>query len=137
MISAIFFTGNITSSSWFTHVFCCIYNSFCRSVIGFIAIQLVPCKSICWWYVLLFQWHGICYCWYYRSFSKTLLIFLLPQIINFVYSVPQLFHILPCPRHRLPRFSIEDGLMHPSFAELKKASRLNLAILETLSFSSS
>lgn len=67
-------------------------------------------------------------------FSKTLLIFLLPQIINFVYSVPQLFHILPCPRHRLPRFSIEDGLMHPSFAELKKASRLNLAILETLSF---
>ena len=27
----------------------------------------------------------------------------LPQIINFLYSVPQLFKLVPCPRHRLPR----------------------------------
>lgn len=26
-----------------------------------------------------------------------------PQIVNFVYSLPQLFKIVPCPRHRLPR----------------------------------
>lgn len=26
-----------------------------------------------------------------------------PQIINFIYSVPQLFKFVPCPRHRLPR----------------------------------
>ncbi|ORZ31090.1 glycosyl transferase family 4-domain-containing protein [Catenaria anguillulae PL171] len=36
-------------------------------------------------------------------FSKTLLLFFLPQIFNFVLSVPQLFHLVPCPRHRLPR----------------------------------
>lgn len=36
-------------------------------------------------------------------FSKTMLLFFLPQVINFVYSVPQLFHLVPCPRHRLPR----------------------------------
>lgn len=36
-------------------------------------------------------------------FSKTMLLFFMPQIFNFVFSVPQLFHLLPCPRHRLPR----------------------------------
>lgn len=35
-------------------------------------------------------------------FSKTLLLFLLPQIFNFLYSIPQLFKFVPCPRHRLP-----------------------------------
>lgn len=29
---------------------------------------------------------------------------LLVQIFNFVYSLPQLFKIVPCPRHRLPVF---------------------------------
>ncbi|KAJ1674910.1 tunicamycin resistance protein [Spiromyces aspiralis] len=37
-------------------------------------------------------------------FSKTLLLFFLPQIFNFVYSCPQLFRLVPCPRHRLPQF---------------------------------
>ncbi len=36
-------------------------------------------------------------------FSETLLCFFIPQIVNFVYSIPQLFKIVPCPRHRLPR----------------------------------
>lgn len=36
-------------------------------------------------------------------FSETLLFFFIPQIFNFVYSLPQLFKIVPCPRHRLPR----------------------------------
>ncbi|VDP75487.1 unnamed protein product [Schistosoma mattheei] len=36
-------------------------------------------------------------------FSKTLLLFFLPQIVNFLYSTPQLFGLIPCPRHRLPR----------------------------------
>ncbi|OTF81488.1 hypothetical protein BLA29_000178 [Euroglyphus maynei] len=36
-------------------------------------------------------------------FSKTMLLFFLPQIFNFLYSCPQLFHFLPCPRHRLPK----------------------------------
>ena len=37
-------------------------------------------------------------------FSKTLLLFFIPQVINFLYSLPQLFHLVPCPRHRLPKY---------------------------------
>lgn len=36
-------------------------------------------------------------------FSKTLLLFFMPQIFNFVLSCPQLFGIVPCPRHRMPK----------------------------------
>lgn len=36
-------------------------------------------------------------------FSKTLLLFFVPQIFNFLFSCPQLFGLVPCPRHRLPR----------------------------------
>ncbi|KAL4854028.1 UDP-N-acetylglucosamine--dolichyl-phosphate N-acetylglucosaminephosphotransferase [Chlorella vulgaris] len=45
-------------------------------------------------------------------FSETLLLFFIPQIINFVYSLPQLFKFVPCPRHRLPRFDSSTGLLH-------------------------
>jgi len=37
-------------------------------------------------------------------FSKTLLLFFLPQIFNFILSCPQLFGLVPCPRHRVPRY---------------------------------
>lgn len=50
-------------------------------------------------------------------FSKTLLLLLLPQIVNFIYSVPQLFHIVPCPRHRLPRYNARTNLLEPSMTE--------------------
>ncbi|CDF40522.1 unnamed protein product [Chondrus crispus] len=42
-------------------------------------------------------------------YALTLLLFFLPQIFNFLYSVPQLFGIVPCPRHRLPTFNQETG----------------------------
>lgn len=54
-------------------------------------------------------------------FSKTLLLFFLPQIFNFVYSAPQLFGLLPCPRHRLPRLNAHSGLLEPSFAPVPPA----------------
>ncbi|KAK5624921.1 hypothetical protein RRF57_000637 [Xylaria bambusicola] len=47
-------------------------------------------------------------------FSKTLILLLIPQIFNFVYSVPQLFGLVPCPRHRLPHFNARTGLLEPS-----------------------
>lgn len=47
-------------------------------------------------------------------FSKTILLFFIPQVINFLYSVPQLFHFIPCPRHRLPKFDPETGLLNVS-----------------------
>ncbi|KAI3402177.1 hypothetical protein diail_106 [Diaporthe ilicicola] len=47
-------------------------------------------------------------------FSKTLMLLLIPQVANFLYSAPQLFHIIPCPRHRLPKFNSRTGLLEPS-----------------------
>lgn len=47
-------------------------------------------------------------------FSETLLLFFLPQVFNFVYSLPQLFHIVPCPRHRLPKFDPDTGKLTPT-----------------------
>lgn len=48
--------------------------------------------------------------------SKTLLLLLVPQIFNFIYSAPQLFGLIPCPRHRLPHFNAKTGLLEPSVA---------------------
>lgn len=47
-------------------------------------------------------------------FSKTLLMLFLPQVINFLYSIPQLFKLVPCPRHRLPRVDPASSLLYPS-----------------------
>ncbi|SCU77893.1 LADA_0A02740g1_1 [Lachancea dasiensis] len=51
-------------------------------------------------------------------FSKTTLLLFIPQTFNFAYSSPQLFGLVPCPRHRMPRFNENDGLMYPSRADL-------------------
>ena len=56
-------------------------------------------------------------------FSKTLWLLFLPQIFNFVYSSPQLFHLIPCPRHRLPRFNARTGLMEPSRVRFERPLR--------------
>jgi UDP-N-acetylglucosamine--dolichyl-phosphate N-acetylglucosaminephosphotransferase len=53
-------------------------------------------------------------------FSKTLMLLFIPQAINAVYSAPQLFHLVPCPRHRLPRFNARTGLLEPSTAQFQK-----------------
>lgn len=47
-------------------------------------------------------------------FSKTLGLLLIPQIFNFLYSCPQIFGLVPCPRHRLPKFNARTGLLEPS-----------------------
>jgi UDP-N-acetylglucosamine--dolichyl-phosphate N-acetylglucosaminephosphotransferase len=61
-------------------------------------------------------------------FSKTLLLFFLPQIFNFLYSLPQLFKIVPCPRHRLPKFNSTTGLLEPSTVE-PTSKRSNLTLI--------
>ncbi|SCM24677.1 UDP-N-acetylglucosamine--dolichyl-phosphate N-acetylglucosaminephosphotransferase, putative [Plasmodium chabaudi chabaudi] len=38
----------------------------------------------------------------FGHYSKTLILFLVPQFLNFFLSLPQLFNFIPCPRHRLP-----------------------------------
>lgn len=56
-------------------------------------------------------------------FSKTVLLFFLPQVINFLLSCPQLFGLVPNPRHRVPRFhpetegtgpNMDRGSLYPS-----------------------
>ncbi|KAG6034758.1 hypothetical protein E4U41_006396, partial [Claviceps citrina] len=46
-------------------------------------------------------------------FSKTLGLLLVPQMVNFLYSCPQILGLVPCPRHRLPRFNARTGLLEP------------------------
>lgn len=69
-------------------------------------------------------------------FSKTLILFFIPQIFNFVLSCPQLFGLIDCPRHRLPSFDAETGLLHPSRVVFEKPpptkTRVVLQILEYL-----
>jgi UDP-N-acetylglucosamine--dolichyl-phosphate N-acetylglucosaminephosphotransferase len=57
----------------------------------------------------------------HSHFSKTLLLLFLPQTFNFLYSIPQLFKILPCPRHRLPRIDTKTGLMYYSAFPCEKS----------------
>ena len=61
-------------------------------------------------------------------FSETLLLFCLPQVVNFLYSIPQLFKVVPCPRHRLPRFETQTGLLSPSKA-METRYNMNLVTL--------
>ena len=51
--------------------------------------------------------------------SKTMMLFFIPQLFNFLYSIPQLFKIIPCPRHRLPKLDEKTGLMLPSMTKLE------------------
>lgn len=69
--------------------------------------------TFCYFAGMTFAVHGIL-----GHFSKTLLLFFLPQVINFVYSLPQLFKVYPCPRHRLPFYDAALGLLRPSTFEL-------------------
>uniref|UniRef100_UPI00398EA97F UDP-N-acetylglucosamine--dolichyl-phosphate N-acetylglucosaminephosphotransferase n=1 Tax=Pristiophorus japonicus TaxID=55135 RepID=UPI00398EA97F len=52
-------------------------------------------------------------------FSKTMMLFFIPQTLNFLYSVPQLFHMVPCPRHRLPRLDPSTGKLGMSYSKFK------------------
>ncbi|KAF8208839.1 N-acetylglucosaminephosphotransferase [Mycena galopus ATCC 62051] len=67
-------------------------------------------------------------------FSKTLLLFFIPQIFNFLLSCPQLFGVVPCPRHRVPRIDHNTNLLHPSKTLfLKPPSQLTTLVLGTMS----
>ncbi|RYO75476.1 hypothetical protein DL766_002563 [Monosporascus sp. MC13-8B] len=65
-------------------------------------------------------------------FSKTLILLLLPQIFNFVYSTPQLFKLVPCPRHRLPHFNARTGLLEPSVTRWAPDKQPRPAIMQAL-----
>jgi len=76
---------------------------FIGSSLGLLKHNWFPAKvfvgdTFCYFSGMTFAVIGI-----HGHFSKTLLMLFIPQIINFVYSIPQLFKLVPCPRHRLPQ----------------------------------
>lgn len=66
-------------------------------------------------------------------FSKTLLLLFFPQIVNFVYSAPQLFKLIDCPRHRLPKFNARTNLLEPSVTPwVQPPSKIQKLLIESL-----
>ena len=71
-------------------------------------------------------------------FSKTLLLLFIPQIFNFCLSIPQLFGIVPCPRHRLPRLNPLTNELEAStvivvdFRRLKPIGQFCIRLFDTL-----
>merc|ERR1711972_37957 len=54
-------------------------------------------------------------------FTKTMMLFMLPQWLNFLYSCPQLFKFLgiPIPRHRMPAYDAQRGMVQNSFVKFR------------------
>lgn len=66
-------------------------------------------------------------------FSKTTLLFFIPQVFNFLYSFPQLMKLIPCPRHRLPKFNSRTDQMECSttvfrYSELSVLGKLVISL---------
>lgn len=86
--------------------------------------RVFPGDTLCYLTGMAFAVVGI-----HAHFTKTLLLFFIPQLVNFALSAPQLFGLVPCPRHRLPRFEADEGLLYPSTAILKGPAPLIIRIL--------
>jgi UDP-N-acetylglucosamine--dolichyl-phosphate N-acetylglucosaminephosphotransferase len=63
--------------------------------------------------------------------SKTVMLFFIPQFINFALSLPQLFHLLPCPRHRMPAYVANTDKLHFSTFEWRGRKYMNLTLPNT------
>ncbi|ABN67188.2 tunicamycin resistance protein [Scheffersomyces stipitis CBS 6054] len=126
-------SDNISGEAYDFHLFSVIFIvPFMGVSLGLLSFNWYPSKvfvgdTYCYFSGMVFAIVAIL-----GHFSKTLLLFLLPQILNFVYSVPQLFGIVPCPRHRLPKFNKDSGLMTPSYGELKHKAFVGVAMLTVL-----
>ncbi|KAK7056696.1 tunicamycin resistance protein [Paramarasmius palmivorus] len=91
--------------------------------------RVFPGDTLCYVTGMAFAVVGI-----QAHFSKTLLLFFIPQIFNFILSCPQLFGLVPCPRHRVPRFDSDTNLLYPSKTQfLRPPSRLTTLILRVFS----
>ena len=92
-----------TFLSIFTHFSYVFHNPSLSLSIYLLLLCRYPSKvfvgdTFCYFAGMTFAVSGIL-----GHFSKTLLLFFIPQVLNFIYSTPQLFGLMPCPRHRLPK----------------------------------
>uniref|UniRef100_A0A915DT57 UDP-N-acetylglucosamine--dolichyl-phosphate N-acetylglucosaminephosphotransferase n=1 Tax=Ditylenchus dipsaci TaxID=166011 RepID=A0A915DT57_9BILA len=102
------------SSVWQHGLSLCILLPFISTSLALFMLNKYPAKvfvgdTYCYWAGMTLAVVAVT-----GRFSKTLLLFLIPQIMNFIYSTPQLFHLVPCPRHRLPKFDINSGKLNMS-----------------------
>lgn len=93
---------------------------FISTTLGLLYYNWYPAKvfvgdTFCYFAGMTFAVLGI-----HGHFSKTLAFLVLPQIVNFLISIPQLFKLLPCPRHRLPKFDAKTNTVSCSIAPCKK-----------------
>lgn len=129
------FSANVSAAAYDSHLFSAIFLiPFVGTSLALFQYNWFPARvfvgdTYCYFSGMVFAIVGIL-----GHFSKTLLIFLLPQIINFIYSAPQIFAVVPCPRHRMPRFNISDGLMYPSFGEIMSPSKAQKLFFGLLKF---
>ena len=84
---------------------------FIGTSLGLLSYNWYPSKvfvgdTYCYFAGMTFAVIGI-----HSHYSKTLLMLFIPQIFNFIYSIPQLFKLIPCPRHRLPAIDPKTKLM--------------------------
>lgn len=108
---------------WKNHLFSLyLMPPFLMTTLGLLKYNWYPSRvfvgdTFCYFAGMTFAVVGIL-----GHFSKTMLLFFLPQVFNFLYSVPQLFHLVPCPRHRLPRFCPEEDVMEASTVRFRVSS---------------
>ncbi|CAN3357122.1 UDP-N-acetylglucosamine--dolichyl-phosphate N-acetylglucosaminephosphotransferase [Diutina catenulata] len=111
--------GTVSQAAIESHLFSAIFIiPFLGVSLGLLRFNWFPAQvfvgdTYCYFAGMVFAVVGIS-----GHFSKTLLLFLLPQIVNFLYSVPQLFHIVPCPRHRMPKLNYATNKLEPSYGNL-------------------
>ncbi|GMF11673.1 hypothetical protein B5S28_g2657 [[Candida] boidinii] len=105
----------INSPAYSIHLFsACMLIPFMGVALAMLRFNWFPARAFvgdtwCYFSGMVFAVVGIS-----GHFSKTLMLFFIPQIVNFIYSTPQLFGFVPCPRHRLPKFNPKDGLLYNS-----------------------
>jgi len=112
------FMGDIASAAYSIHLYSCsMLIPFVGIALALLRFNWYPARVFvgdtwCYFSGMVFAVVGIS-----GHFAKTLMLFFVPQIFNFIYSAPQLFGLVPCPRHRLPHFNAKDNLMYNSWTE--------------------
>uniref|UniRef100_A0A0X3NNV1 UDP-N-acetylglucosamine--dolichyl-phosphate N-acetylglucosaminephosphotransferase n=2 Tax=Schistocephalus solidus TaxID=70667 RepID=A0A0X3NNV1_SCHSO len=138
----IFNTIELRSPEWSVHLFSLYFLipfagvSLALLISNWCPAEIFVGDTFCYFAGMTFAVVGIL-----GHFSKTLLLFFAPQVFNFLLSLPQLFRFIPCPRHRLPHFSSESGLLTPSQISFRPTSlsllgRLCLGLLVRLGLTS-
>ncbi|KAI8900773.1 glycosyl transferase family 4-domain-containing protein [Globomyces pollinis-pini] len=97
----IFFLNPARSDAMHTSLYFLLPYIGC--MFGYLRYNWYPAKvfggdTICYFSGMVFAVIGIS-----CNLSKTVLLFMIPQLFNFLLSCPQLFKFVNCPRHRMPK----------------------------------